>query len=217
MAAHNTYSEAQVLSYLDRINFSTSATCLIPSPNLDTLRRLTACHLSAIPWENISVQCLPKYKLYLDKDSVFDKIVNKCKGGTCWETTRAFATLLRTLGYDFYTIGARFWVSEEVGFTSFMHMAIILTLDEVEYLVDVGLSGRGPVAPMPIFDGKLIETPVSGVFPEENRIQMMVLPGGSKRNHKIWTLQNRRSPNAKWIPIYGFEKDAEFLEGDYDM
>lgn len=67
------------------------------------------------------------------------------------------------------------------------------------------------------FTSTEINSPTLAGYPEENRIQMMTLPSGAKRIYQIWRLQNRRSPNNTWIPIYGFEMDAEFLEEDYDI
>lgn len=59
------------------------------------------------------------------------------------EQNGAFSTLLRTLGYDLYTIGARVFHSHDRGQVRGLgHMAIILTLGNVEYLVDVGFGLR---------------------------------------------------------------------------
>ena len=129
----------------------------------------------------------------------------------------AFATLLRTFGYDLYTIGARI-CSYQIGqYAPLLHMAIIVILDGVQYLVDVALGVDGLTAPLPIFDGKLIDRPIKGVFPEEHRVTLSVIPGTARRDHKAWAMQRRANPEKEWISLYIFEKDMEFVQGDYEM
>src|SRR5437667_2385544 len=96
-------------------------------------------------------------------------------------------------------------------------MANILTLNGIEYLVDVGCGGYGLTAPLPIFDGDTIEAPINGVLPEEHRVHRVEIPSASKKGHKPWVLEYRQNPNAEWKPIYVFEKDFEFFPGDYNM
>jgi arylamine N-acetyltransferase len=135
----------------------------------------------------------------------------------CMEQNLALATLLRSLGYDLYTVGARLWINDQIGFTHLNHIAIILTLDSIEYLVDVGFGGSGPTAPLPIFGGTLIETPINGILPEQHRAQMTVFPDAAKKTHKVWALQHRTKPDAKWRTLYAFEKDMEFFQADFEM
>lgn len=213
MTSGPTYTKGQIIRYLDRINCSPSIE--LPA-NLDNLRKLVAGHLDAIPFENLSIHYSTHRSITVDKDFVFDKFVNQRKGGYCMEQNRAFATLLRSLGYELYTVGARVWQDANRGFTSLSHMAIILTLDEVDYLVDVGFGGNGLTAPLAIYDGDLIRTPIKGVLPEEHRVVKATIPGAAKR-HKSWLLQHRRDPEAEWETAYMFEKDFEFFEGDYEM
>jgi arylamine N-acetyltransferase len=215
MALAPTYTEAQVFRYLERIKYPLSGHLISPPPTLITLRRLVACHLDAIPFENFSLHYSTHHSVTIDENILFDKLINQGKGGYCMEQNRAFSTLLRTLGYDLYTIGAR--VSTGDQFTPFAHMAIILTLDGIEYLVDVGFGGNGLTAPLPIYNGTIISSPIKGVLPEEHRIYMMSIPYAAKRDHKIWALQHRRDPEAEWVNVYIFEKDFEFFEGDYQV
>jgi arylamine N-acetyltransferase len=210
------YTETQVLQYFRRIDFPNGAS--LPMANLDTLRRLVAGHIYAIPWENVSLKYSETHDFGLDKDEIFDKIVSKRKGAVCLEANSAFATLLLTLGYNLYTLGTRIWVSANGAYLPLTHLAIILKLEGVEYLVDVGFGGTGLTAPLPIFDGKsAITAPIYGVVPEQHRIQMTSIPGALKKDHKVWTLQHRQNPQAEWTTIYSFEKDVEMLRCDLEM
>jgi arylamine N-acetyltransferase len=216
------YTDQQAYRYLKRINFplstSLSTPLSLPPPTLDTLRRLVAGHLHAIPFENLSLHYSKRRTITLEPDFLFDKFVNQQKGGYCMEQNRAFSTLLRTLGYDLYTVGGRVFHGPDKGqVRGFGHMAIILTLDNIEYLVDVGFGGSGLTAPLPIFNGQVIEDPIKGVIPEEHRIHRAEILGSAKKGHKSWMLQSRRNPHSEWENQYSFEKDFEFFGSDYEV
>ena len=216
-----TFTEAEVRRYFERIDFHLpNCSTTLPPPTLDTLRRLIACHLRTIPFENLSLHYSTHYSIILEKDFLFDKIVNQRKGGYCMEHNTIFATVLRTLGYVLYTIAARVYLPTNSRSSypgGLAHMAIIVTLDGIEYLVDVGFGGYGLTAPLPIFDGDLIETTIKGVVPEEHRINKVDMSGASKNGHKPWVLEQRRNPQAEWEPVYVFEKDFEFFPDDFEV
>jgi arylamine N-acetyltransferase len=66
------------------------------------------------------------------------------------EHNTLFAAVLFALGYDLYTIATRVYLPNDLSITGyrggFGHMASILTLDGIEYLVDVGFGGNGLTA-----------------------------------------------------------------------
>lgn len=216
MADRLFYTETQVFQYFRRIDFSHGGS--LPKPDLDTLRRLVACHICAVPWENATLKYSEKHDFSLGKDEIFDKIINKRRGAVCLEGNLAFSTLLLTLGYDLYMLGTRIWVNVNQTYLPLTHLAIILRLEGIEYLVDVGFGGTGLTAPLPIFDGNSIMTaPIYGVYPEQHRIQISSIPGALNRDHKVWTLEHRQSPQAEWTKVYSFEKDVELLQCDLEM
>ena len=155
VANRSIYAEAQVLRYLERINFPQRGS--IPLANFKTLGRLIACHLSSIPWENVTAVYAEKQGFTLDKDLLFDKLVNQNRGGCCLEKNGSFATLLSTLGYEVYFVVARVWIKEDKRYPLSTHVAMIVNCNSVQYLVDVGFADCGLTAPLPIFDGKLID------------------------------------------------------------
>ena len=216
-----TFTEAQVLRYFERIDFHLpNSPTTLPPPTLSTLRHLIACHLQLIPFENLSLHYSTHYSITLEKEFLFDKIVNQHKGGYCMEHNTTFAAVLRTLGYDLYTIAARVYLPNDSRSSypgGFAHMAMIVTLDGIEYLVDVGFGGCGLTAPLPIFDGDSIETTINGVLPEEHRVHRVEMSGASRKGHKPWVLEQRRTPQAEWEPVYVFEKDFEFFPNDYEV
>lgn len=213
-----TYTEEEAFQYLKRINFPlTNPPAAFPPANYETLRRLVACHNHYVPFENLSLHYSRDPKIDLDKDYLFDKFVIRRRGGYCMEQNRCFSILLRTLGYTLYTIGAR--VNVRGTYTGWSHMAIILTLDGTEYLVDVGFGGNGLSQPLAVFsaNGEPIGDHVNGALPEQHRARLAEMPINAKKGHKVWFLESRRTPEAGWEPLYMFEKDTEFYFEDYRM
>lgn len=218
MSKGATYTEHQAYLYLERINFPLSDPPTFPPPSVETLKRLIAGHLHAIPFENLSLHYSSRPSINLEPESIFDKFVNQRKGGYCVEQNGGFATLLRTLGYELYTIGARVFLGahkERVG--GFDHMAVIVIIGDIEYLVDVGFGGHGLTAPLPIYNGKVIEDAIDGATPEQHRIHLAEIPLASRKGRKSWMLQIRRNPEYEWETLYAFEKDLEFFRPDYQM
>ena len=216
-----TLTATQVHCYLERVCFDgPKSSATEPAPTLETLHRLVACHLRVIPFENLSLHYSTHRSVVIEKEFLLEKMVNKRKGGYCMEHNTIFTMVLRSLGYNLYTIAARVYLpndSESAYPGGLIHMAIIVTIDGIEYLVDVGFGGNGLTAPLPIFDGDSIETPINGVLPEEHRVRKIELCGALKNGHKSWVLERRQDTQTKWAPVYVFEKDFEFFPADYEV
>lgn len=102
-----TFTEAQVRRYFERIGFHLpNSSTTLPPPTLNTLRRLTAFHLQAIPFENLSLHYSTHCSVTIQKEFLFDKMVKQRNGGYCMEHNTLFAAIRHTLGYRLYTIAA---------------------------------------------------------------------------------------------------------------
>jgi N-hydroxyarylamine O-acetyltransferase len=119
-----------VSAYLARIGFSGSA-----RPTSDTLRDLHVAHMRTVPFENLDISL--GREIICDEQRFVDKIVDRRRGGFCYELNGAFAALLRELGFSVTLLSAR--VSREDGSASaeFDHMALRVDLEE-PWLADVG-------------------------------------------------------------------------------
>lgn len=119
-----------IKAYLERINYLGSL-----APTAETLRKLQVAHLLAVPFENLSIHA--KEPIMLEDEALFTKIVERRRGGFCYEANGLFAALLRELGFDVTMLSAGV-ANAEGGFgPAFDHMALMVTLDE-RWLVDVG-------------------------------------------------------------------------------
>lgn len=115
--------------YLDRLGIST-----VPPPTLDGLRVLHAAHLDQVPFENLSIHL--GEEIVLDPEALVAKIVDRRRGGFCYELNGAFATLLRILGFDVTMLAGRAYDGDRIG-PPFDHMCLRVDLDR-PWLVDVG-------------------------------------------------------------------------------
>lgn len=119
-----------IKAYLERINYRGSLV-----PDAETLRRLQVAHLLSVPFENLSIHA--GEPVVLEDDALFNKIVERRRGGFCYELNGLFAALLRELGFDVKMLSARV-ANAEGGFgPDFDHMALMVTLEQ-RWLADVG-------------------------------------------------------------------------------
>ena len=118
-----------VAAYLDRIGVPTPE-----RPDLPALRHLMRAHLSTVPFENLSIHL--DETIDLDEEALVGKIVDRRRGGFCYELNGGFAWLLRQLGYRVTVLGARVYGGGTLG-PPYDHMTLVVDLDE-PWLVDVG-------------------------------------------------------------------------------
>lgn len=79
------------------------------------------------------------------------------RGGFCYELNGLFFELLTALGYQGRRISARVYSDTKKAYgQEYDHLAIIVTLDDIEYLVDVGF-GEFAFAPLKIKLGEVQE------------------------------------------------------------
>ena len=117
-------------AYLKRINYHGSLT-----PTAETLRELQLAHLLAVPFENLSIHA--KQPIVLADEALFTKIVERRRGGFCYECNGLFASLLRALGFEVAMLSAEVANADGVFGPPFDHMTLMVSLEQ-RWLVDVG-------------------------------------------------------------------------------
>ncbi|GAB2695492.1 arylamine N-acetyltransferase [Kitasatospora kifunensis] len=117
--------------------------------DLDTLRRLHKHHLMAIPY-NIAAQDFSEgvNLVALDEDEVFETAILGGRGGTCFQLNRLFFRLLGELGYEVSLLAGSTAEGWENFGTEIEHMFIRVTLDDEQWLVDVGYPGPSYLEPL---------------------------------------------------------------------
>lgn len=124
-------------AYLKRIGFDTPV-----AADLATLERLMRAHLETVPFENLDV--FNGDPVRTDADWSYDKVVNRGRGGWCFELNGAFARLLDLLGFEVARLGAAVLLGGPA--TLIDHLTLEVHLDE-PYIVDVGF-GDGFCRPL---------------------------------------------------------------------
>lgn len=112
--------------YLERIAYRGPT-----APTLEALRQLHLAHMTTVPFENLSVR--RGEPIVLDPERLFEKIVDRRRGGFCYELNGLFAVLLDALGFRISRLAGRVGPAG----ISFDHMALRVDLDE-PWLADVG-------------------------------------------------------------------------------
>lgn len=142
----------EIQKYLERIEVNTDI-----DVNLSTLRRIHRQHLLTVPFENLDIHLYNN--LRVDFDSLYNKIVNKKRGGICYELNWLLYFLLKNMAFNVRVLGGK--VIEQNG-TYFDHMLLIVELHSKEYLVDVGY-GDNFLEPLEFHTG-IVQKDNKGLF-----------------------------------------------------
>lgn len=113
-----TYSQEQLQRYFDRISLpkayrdhpvTRSTDAARSQDGVNFLTALQRHQVAAIPFENLELHYSSHHTITLDPQHLFHKIVERGngRGGYCMENSCLFGTVLRSLGYDVFSTGAR--------------------------------------------------------------------------------------------------------------
>ncbi|CDG83215.1 arylamine N-acetyltransferase family protein [Janthinobacterium agaricidamnosum] len=128
--------------YLQRLGYDRP-----PAPTLETLRHLQPRHTVAFPFETLSTMLHDEVPI--DLPSLEHKILHAGRGGYCYELNNLFLALLLQLGFDARGItGSVVMGGSEDEHKARTHMLILVTLNGVRYIVDVGFGGMVPTSPL---------------------------------------------------------------------
>lgn len=142
----------KITEYLNRINYKG-----VLKPNFEVLKELQKCHLLSVPFENLDIHY--KRPIELDNTKFYKKIVINNRGGFCYELNGLFHTLLNNLGFKSKIVSARVYDSKKKIFgNEYDHLAIIVELDQNEYLVDVGF-GEFAFYPLKLIPNEIQKDP----------------------------------------------------------
>lgn len=118
-----------------------------PPPTLDTLRALQLRHTIAFPFETLAMWL--HEPVALDLPSLERKLLHEGRGGYCYELNQLFLVLLQQLGFQARAISGRVVMGgPEDRQTARTHQAVLVELDGVPWLADVGFGGMVPTAPL---------------------------------------------------------------------
>ncbi|NOQ75563.1 MAG: acetyltransferase [Crocinitomix sp.] len=176
-----------IKNYINRIKYTGEIT-----PNMVLLLQLQKAHLLSIPFENLDIHY--GNKIDLDVAKIYAKVVEKGRGGFCYELNGLFFFLLKTIGFDAKIVSANVYNNDKKEFgKAFDHLTIIVKLNDIEYLVDVGF-GEFTFFPLKL-ELNTIQTDSRGDFMiemfEKGVYQVLKLSEGKKIIQYIFTIQEK--------------------------
>jgi N-hydroxyarylamine O-acetyltransferase len=131
--------------YLDRIKYSGAIEL-----NFEGIKKLMQSQIFSVPFENIDVQAGKVISLI--GDDIVTQIVNKNRGGYCYQINGIFSLMLQEIGVPHYYIAVRPLVNP--GQYAKTHLAIIATIENEEYLIDLGFGGNSIREPLKLSEIK---------------------------------------------------------------
>ncbi|MFE2013753.1 arylamine N-acetyltransferase [Streptomyces sp. NPDC059491] len=145
--------ELDLDAYLARIGYDAGRGGEL-RPDLATLTALHRAHVLAVPFENLDVAL--GREVPLDLKSLQAKLVDRCRGGYCYEHNSLFAAALERIGFTVAGRGARNR-SRGPALTPVTHALLVVTVEGEPWLADVGFGWQGPLEPVPLRDGARVE------------------------------------------------------------
>lgn len=177
-------STAKIESYLARIGHSAP-----PSTDESGLFELHRSHAFSIPFENISPFLGDPVSLQID--ALHEKLIQRGRGGYCFEQNGLFSWALCELRFDFQVLLARVQVQNpEPG--PLTHQLGIAKVRGREFLCDVGFGGPSIRYPMPF---------------ETGRVEIQDSEAFRLTDHPDfgYGLQQRQE-DGTWMPLYWFRR-----------
>jgi len=195
----------EVSTYLTRIGFEAD-----PDTSLDCLSRLQAAHQHAVPYENLDV-FLARKKL-LEVGELYQKMVLDERGGWCCELNGLFCWLLKAIGFTVRQVSASYFMEDKQKFKEeFDHLALVVTISDLEYLVDVGWGqANQPLAPIRLSASCPHSQPSGDYRLQKDDAGNMVLEHcrlGVMGHHNL----NLNKEGGDWYPVFRFSPEGREL------
>ena len=141
--------------YFDRVGYPGPAEATV-----ETLHALVAAHNRSIPFENLD----PLMGIPVDDLSpaaLTDKLVNRRRGGYCYEQNGLMAYVLAQLGFGVEALAGRVvWMNPSSDLPAQTHQVLSVTVPGVHgrFLVDVGFGGQTLTSPIRLEAGPIQPT-----------------------------------------------------------
>ena len=153
-----------------------------------TLARLHRAHLAAIPFENLDIQM--GRPVELDAVSLQEALILRRRGGYCFQQNALFRLALSALGFTPHAREARVRFAATLPVPPRTHMVLVVPIDGVEWLVDVGFGANGIAEPIPLDAGSTMQDGWTYRMSREGRLHIL-----------------QRRERDRWLDLYAFTDD----------
>lgn len=178
----------QLAAYLTRIGHAGPV-----APDLATLRSIHVAHIGAIPFENFDTQFGRPPAFGTDS---FEKLVERRRGGWCYEQNGLFARALAAIGFEVTPLAAAVMREQRGDHTMGAHLALKVTIEGADWIADVGF-GSAVLTPIPLAQG---------------RHEGGAVPVSLERTGDgYWRLTTHSPVNPMWFDFHDTPADASAL------
>jgi len=180
--------------YLKRIGFEGEI-----KHDVETLSKLQHHHLLSIPYENLDI--MRDIPLSLEVEDMYEKMINKQRGGYCFELNGLYAWLLKSLGFEVTEYMARFFEDEPDLPPMRRHRVLGVKCNEGLFLSDVGVGLVIPRFPIEIKTGIVFEQ-------DEEKYKL--------EEEEFFGFMLYKFKRGEWHKLYSFTQEPQ-LEKDFIM
>ncbi|MFJ9415347.1 arylamine N-acetyltransferase [Streptomyces sp. NPDC101227] len=162
-------------------------------PTRDVLRGLHARHSASIGFENVDV--VLGRPIPLDLETLQTKMIDRHRGGYCYEHNLLYAAALERFGFRVSGLGARVRMGDD-RLRPVTHALLKVELDGEDFITDVGFGASGLLAPLPLRDGT------------EARQSGWTFALAHEKKTEAWALRSRTEDG--WIDLYAFGPERRY-------
>ena len=183
----------QLQAYLDRIGYTAG-----PERTPENLHKLIRCHLETVPFENLDICYNPK-RMSAKYEDMYHKVVDRKRGGICFELNSIFCWLMDAMGYEVYPLHVRLLMRPDMP-APITHRGNMAIIDGVKYFCDVGFGGPGPMGLICV---------------DETEVQYVAGEPFIVEKDGVYVTISRQN-EGKWFPIIRFA-DIPAVHEDFDF
>lgn len=184
-----------IRTYLERIGYDRPARL-----DIESLFGLHRTHLLTVPFENLDIHA--DVPIQLDERSLWEKIIERRRGGFCYELNGMFARLLKKTGFEVTYLNGQVYNNEGKRGIEFGHLTLTVKIpgEQETWLVDVG------------FGDSFFEPLQFTVDSEQQQGSRAYRIEQSGDGYDLW----KRDFDGRWKRQYFFDLHPRNFPGDYE-
>jgi N-hydroxyarylamine O-acetyltransferase len=155
-----------------------------------TLSALHEAHLGAIPFENLEIHL--GRPMRIAPDALFADLVERRRGGYCFQMNELFARVLLRIGFDVTRHAARVWLGNPTEVPARSHQCLaVIDRDGTRWLADVGFGGQSPLWPLRFGERTPVDHAGAGAFcmgvDRDHGYELRCVPAGETDERVLYT------------------------------